>query len=428
MKKILILFVVVCSWFYIFCGSTLGSYDIYWNGSSGGSWRDPSNWSPVSLPHANSIVHLDNGVVCIDDADETATILQFIISGESLLLIQSNRRPCLSMNTFNNYAKFNINGWENQGIDITGSLNNFEGAELSFFSSLRIICPSINNSGSMEIEANVQTNCDDSNFTNSGSLEIDNSSFIGVKNFYNNGTIECGDGELGAEGEMINSSLIYGYGYVGAETSFKNEAGATITASYGTLVLEGGSLFSNFGIIKNLPMSSVNIILPETSICTNFGNIIVNTGGGVNVHGDLFNNSSATILMLGGSLAASNINQAQGASFSGFGNITGNITINTDGIIQLTGPTNIVGDVTVASNATLEIKDGQTLITGHTTNNGTIHVIGGIVIFQGGLTNNGNIIRESGQYSDSADLDRSGTVDGSDLAIFGAAFGWNAGL
>ena len=69
--------------------------------------------------------------------------------------------------------------------------------------------------------------------------------------------------------------------------------------------------------------------------------------------------------------------------------ISGNATIDPNGLIELTGPTNIVGDVTVEHNAVLAISNGQTLIVGHTTNNGKIRVVNGDVVFQGAYSGNG---------------------------------------
>jgi hypothetical protein len=100
------------------------------------------------------------------------------------------------------------------------------------------------------------------------------------------------------------------------------------------------------------------------------------------------------IQLLGGTLAATTITQKAGATFKGFGGITGNVVIEPYGVIKLTGPTNIVGDVNVAENAVLEISDGTILITGYTTCNGTIRTKNGQIITQGGLSDNCNIISE----------------------------------
>ena len=97
-------------------------------------------------------------------------------------------------------------------------------------------------------------------------------------------------------------------------------------------------------------------------------------------------------------------------------------------MIQLSGPTNIVGDVEIDQNATLEISDGTTLVTGHCTcNNGTIHMKGGRLIPQGGLTNNGcNIIWEPGTYTNVADFNLDGLVNFKDFADFADTWLWQA--
>jgi len=102
--------------------------------------------------------------------------------------------------------------------------------------------------------------------------------------------------------------------------------------------------------------------------------------------------------------------------------------IEPNGVIKLTGPTNIVGDVNVSPDATLEISDGTTLITGHTIcNNGTTHMIGGRVICQGGLTNtNCNIIWEPGIYTNVVDFNLDGTVNFKDFADFANTWLWRA--
>jgi len=156
----------------------------------------------------------------------------------------------------------------------------------------------------------------------------------------------------------------------------------------------------------------------------NAGIIETNIGGGISLHGNLNNTNAGTVDMKGGALSATTIAQSQDGSFYGFGGLTSDISMDANSTLQFSGPTNVIGDVTIGSGATLEVKDGQTLITGYTTNNGTIHIKGGTVIFQGGLTDNGTIIYESSDSINAADFDHSGSVDGQDLAIFAHEMGW----
>ena len=100
---------------------------------------------------------------------------------------------------------------------------------------------------------------------------------------------------------------------------------------------------------------------------------------------------NGTVNLLGGTLAAKNLTQVARATLTGFGTIAGNVAIEAGGTINLTGPTNIFGDVKVAQGASLEIRNGLTLITGKTTNDGVIDVTDGKVVFQGGSGGAGEV-------------------------------------
>ena len=134
-------------------------------------------------------------------------------------------------------------------------------------------------------------------------------------------------------------------------------------------------------------------------------------------------------MLLSKTSAALSITQSSGATFSGAGTITGNnLTIESGAELKLAGPTNIYGDVEIGTGATLEISDGTTLVTGHTTNNGTIHMKGGRIIPQGGFTNNGNVIWEPGLYNNVADFNLDGQVNFNDFAYFVDTWLWQAQL
>jgi hypothetical protein len=122
-----------------------------------------------------------------------------------------------------------------------------------------------------------------------------------------------------------------------------------------------------------------------------------------------------------------------GATFEGFGGITGDVVLvgsiegDAGGFIRLTGPTNIVGDVTIASGAELEISDGQTLIAGHTTCDGTIRLIGGTVVFQGGCDCDGcDITHDAGADRNHFDVNGDGIVNFLDYAYFADQWLWRA--
>jgi len=74
----------------------------------------------------------------------------------------------------------------------------------------------------------------------------------------------------------------------------------------------------------------------------------------------------------------------------------------------------------------LEISDGTTLITGHTTCNGTIHIKGGRIIPQGGLSGACNIVWEPGTYANVADFNLDGTDNFKDFADFADTWLWRS--
>jgi hypothetical protein len=160
----------------------------------------------------------------------------------------------------------------------------------------------------------------------------------------------------------------------------------------------------------------------------NSGTIDIRTGGGVAFDCNLVNDPCATIRIDGGTLAAGNIQHRADANLIGFGQIAGNLLIGPAGAtVKLTGPTNIVGDVNIMSGNTLEISDGQALITGHTVCDGTIHLIGGTVIFQGGCDcDDCNIINEPGTDRHRCDFNADGIQDFKDFACFAETWLWRA--
>ena len=152
------------------------------------------------------------------------------------------------------------------------------------------------------------------------------------------------------------------------------------------------------GTIKNNAGTTLHVQATATDI-DNEGTISVNTGGAVTFNYGLTNKSNGMLQLKGGTFAAKKIIQNTGATFEGFGGITGDVTIDSDGIIRLTGPTNIVGDVTIEENAELEISDGLVIVTGQTDCNGIIRIKGGRFVPQGGLSGDCNIISEPSDYN-----------------------------
>jgi hypothetical protein len=175
-------------------------------------------------------------------------------------------------------------------------------------------------------------------------------------------------------------------------------------------------------------MSVFHVLSPSTF--HNNGKIEINSGSGFVMDPNLVNEPNGTIALDDGTLMAIQITQEGDANFVGFGGLSSKISIDPNDTIKFTGPTNIVGDVEINTNATLEISDGITLVTGHTScNGGTIHMKGGRIIPQGGFTNNGcAIIWEPGLYNNMADFNLDGKVNFKDYAYFADTWLWQAQL
>lgn len=176
------------------------------------------------------------------------------------------------------------------------------------------------------------------------------------------------------------ASKLTGFGIIYADDV--SNAG-TINAKSGNLVLSGNT-FSNTGLIKNSVGS--NLFIGAATV-THQGNIEVNAAGSVVFDAEITNVAGKSVKLLGGALATPTLVNQAGGSITGFGTLAGNLT--NAGSVEFYGPTNIIGDVTNQSGATILVRNDQTLITGHTVNDGTIMTLQGKVVFEGGLTNNG---------------------------------------
>lgn len=366
-----------------------------WIGPDGGSWQNANNWSPKQVPDNNMIPGVSYSVT-IATTQRTRINLQQGVEINSLVCSgdvdfeHSQPTPIVITGT----GLVNNGRLEFSGVgphDVKGSFVNSSGAELQPSNLLNI----------------------DGDLTNEGSIFLLGSSeYTGLDVgeggvITNNGKIVILHSHVVANGFINGSSgAIEGSGWIGVGETIQNQG--IISASFGELsILFAGGGLSNTGTIRNSAGASVLVthLFFEGEI-SNEGMVEVNAGGGVTFDTTVRNKSAGTLKLLDGVLAAPSIIQTKDAGFSGFGTITGNIVIEQDGKIQLTGPANVIGTVDIGANATLEISDGQTLITGHTTNNGTIHLkSGGIGRFQGGLTDNGDIIHESGSYYTQEELE-----------------------
>ena len=412
--------------------------DSNWVGGESGTWGQASNWLPATVPDNN----LDTFAVTIDAGggevevglQEDRTMDQLDCYGEVKLEKWTSGWVELTIyNGLTNHGELDIGD-----LNIRGNITNAAGATLSLYGGDKSINDGnvYNQAGAM-IEVSDKLIVFDGNIDNAGVIMLVPGSFLETKHTLRNvGQINVFGGACGAFEIFDNNSTgtITGFGtlYGGAD-SFRNNG--KIYAFGGSLAIGSfGPTIINSGLLSNLPASSLQItyVTGQGGSVNNEGTIETNAGGGVTFDCNLVNEPNGTIELLGGNLAATTITQKAGATFEGFGGITGDVIIEPNSpsepnsIIRLTGPTNVVGDVSVDSGATLEISDGQTLITGHTTNNGTIHLIGGTVIFQGGYSGSGNIINEAGTDRNHFDLNADGIEDFKDFAYFAETWLWRA--
>lgn len=407
------------------------------------SWSNEDNWQTLNptpppdylpgLPGPGDGVSVSNTTICLD-TPYMVEISSFNAYGHVNFWVETPRNPCLKMSSLSNHGHLNINSYKNREIFITSKVINHIGATLEIIHWFRFSdLPLIQNEGEIAIMFSGMLECEETDLDNSGHVYLNSNNIFKVNNVNNTNTIGCSGGRLDAEGAIANSGTIEGWGMVEASTGdFLNGPGGSVNVYFGTLRMVAPG-FINQGSILNYPNSDIQIAMTGAQSMVNQNLITINAGGGMFVHGDITNlstgtasNPSPTIQLKGGHLAANTIYQQSGATLSGFGSITANIDIADSGRADFTGPTNVIGDLTVGANAFLYIKDGQTLITGQTTNNGTIYVIGGTVVFQGGLTGSGNVVYQSSASSNAADFDHNNAVDGKDLSIFVNEFGWQA--
>ncbi len=351
-----------------------------WVGGSWGEWEDASNWSPAIVPENGTTTF----AVTIDGAMDRASVQLFTdhkidslhtyntVKLKGYRLVEQS--DITLVNSLVNYGLLKMNGPE-----IIGEVINRAGAEIhvSSHQEFNVFGPDgVQNHGTVSLPPAVRIWSES---------DIDNV-----------GTIEMYGGMCVAQGNIVNDAagIIRGSGYVGFEPILVDNKGL-IQSSGGTLFLLASSI-SNTGTLKNTPGASIRTRLGPSNQ-SNEGLIQVYSEGAVVFDCNLVNEPNGVIKLLGGTFAATNITQKAGATFEGFGGITGNVTIEPNSvsepqsIVKLTGPTNIIGDVTVSAGAILRISDGQTLITGQTVNNGTIELSGSTVVFQGGYSGSGNL-------------------------------------
>lgn len=432
LRKVLTLTAIVA----VFAASNLQAEEIIysnWVGGERGYWCDPCNWDPPIVPDNNDllkfVVDINSIRAGVDEIvvglERSRHLNQLDCYGEVELENWTSGWVVIALedtNDLTNHGYLNIDE-----LEINGDVNNTTKATLC-------LCDMGINGGNLynhaeaiiEVVEDVYVDVNDGYggfLENAGVLMVVPTSMLETqRTLHNTAQINVFGGACRA-GEIFDNGttgVIRGFGVLHAGQLVRNKG--QIIAFGGSLAIKCEGPLTNTGTLGNKCVSSL-YIKPAEDV-NNQGSIEVNAGGGVAFDCNLVNIADANINLLGGSLAAKNITQQAGATFKGFGGITGNVIIDSSAIIKLTGPTNIVGDVEINPNATLEISDGLTLITGQTACNGTIHMKGGLIIPQGGLSGDCNIIWEPGIYTNVADFNLDGQVNFKDYAYFANTWLW----
>jgi hypothetical protein len=398
-----------------------------------GHWNQPDNWDPPIVPDNNGTFTFD---VTIDGGsgdkyqvklEESHAIDQLDTYGNVWLeAITANdiELSVIGPNSFTNRGNVRVMGRFDDAhhFKIIGNVTNELGATFEMFRT------TIENSFYNARGATVLINYGD-NFLNGvcndGSIVIYPIGELSADaNIINSGQIQMFGGVCATTRIMFNdvNGAIGGFGVTHSSQKTQNEG--SIYASGGSLVIHTDSSLTNTGILGNESLATLHIKSPNDM--SNFGIIESNLNGGITFDFNLVNEPNGTIKLLGGTLGATKITQKAGATFEGQGDISGNLAIDSNNLVRLTGPANIFGDLQIDPNATLEISDGTTLIKGHCTcNSGTIHLKGGWLIPQGGLTNNNcSILWEPGLYNNIADFNLDGKVDFQDFSNLADTWLW----
>lgn len=420
-RKVLILNLVIL--FFSFLEAQAAVINSTWVGGSQGVWQDANNWNPNIVPDNNATntfaVTIDAGSVGIN-IRQGWTIDQLDCYGEVVLQgWEWSQLTLVDVNGLTNHGELEIF----YQVEIQGNVTNTIGAEL-YLEQTGIKGNLYNLAGGV-IKFEQENDVEEGDLQNEGTIDIIHASDLFCEQQVRNyGTINLYSGELDVGGtgilENYGSGVIKGFGVIHATSLLQNEG--QIIASGGSLTVLSEGSFLNTGVLCNKPLASL-YIMPEEDVNNN-GTIEVNAGGGMTFDCNLVNDTNGVIELLNGTLAATTITQTADADFSGFGGITGDAVINSNGIIELTGTTKIVGDVNISPDATLEISDGVTLVTGQTTCNGTIHIKGGYLIPQGGFSGDCNIIWEAGLFTNPADFNLDGEVNFGDFAYFAETWLW----
>ncbi len=398
-----------------------------------GFWSDANHWDPNVVPDNNTSntfnVTIDStgcswGIeIEFDKSDYIINTLDCYGDVELESLYNNSGIECNHPNGLTNYGDLLIDG-----VDIDANVTNNSGAKLEFEEFNLGLGGDLYNLAGGEVVIRSTMLLDDTDVINSGVINVlrgailDSRYGLETAQVTNYNEINLHGAEIAEFHNFLNDTngTVEGSGSIYVYQTLDNKG--TIYSYSGALELKSDNSILNTGTLTNKPGSTLNINLP--GVFTNNGKIIVNPDGAVNSKTNIVNN--VEIELFSGTISAPSITQTQDANFAGFGTISGDVIIEPNGLISLTGPTNIIGDVNIAENATLEISDGQTLITGQTLNNGTIELIGGTVIFQGGYSGGGTIPVTAGTDRNHFDINADGTEDLKDFAEFAEDWLWQA--
>ena len=344
-----------------------------WIGGEQGDWGTAFNWSPAIVPD-NSETQTFTVTIVGDtnvDLNRNFTIGQMDCYGNVELGRGSEYvwdlvgLSILNQNGLSNYGSFSLDS--QVMLHVEGNLNNPKGCTIDTAFN-----------GGIEGDGKVE---------NSGLITSCPSKGLEDDQLHNSGRIIVLGGAC-LIGELDNdvNGIINGFGTLVGYLSNKGK----IYATGGDLTVATSDFLPNFGIIGNTPTTTLNVMIIGVELdgvsldVNNCGTIEINASGGVSFDCNLVNEPNSVVKLLGGTLAAQFITQKAGATFEGFGGITGNLIIESNALIELTGPTNIVGNVTIEEGAILDISDGTVFVTGDLTcNGGTIQTYNGKIIIKG---------------------------------------------
>lgn len=376
-----------------------------WMGQDENEWMDSAKWLPKRIPFNNGG---DTFAVTINTLERTRIRAGFVANPSAGIRIDTldcygdvdlefGEVPLVlaDPNGLTNYGRFQISG---AGVEhtIVGNFNNTNSGYIQSAHSVELH-GTLTNAGELFLVPHSAFSID-ANITNEGEVLI----YAGM--------ISCG-----SVWDNMPGGTIKGEGLIYVNLAFNNQG--IVTASGPLLIATNGAVI-NSGTLCNDPLGALRIghsVEPMPTV--NEGTVEVNPGG-VAFEGDLVNEPNGIIQLRNGVVAAPLIMHSAGATLEGFGGITGDLIMEPNSLVKLAGPTQIVGNLQIGSDATLQISDGTTIVTGLTICEGNIRLVGGRIIPQGGLNGTCNITWESSLNSNAADFNLDGKVNFADYAYF----------